>query len=534
MQRWLASRGHHSTSITYLPVKNCDGGCLQKYPGSPRLTFFAAITLILGLLTLVINIYQLHAIHQGGGVIRASIQVPVPVVEANDVQHGANKPMVWVRGRKLETGYLEHVYKVFDRLGYRFGSETTWDVLWSHDYPFAELPTVTRNLLPHQKVNHFPGSGFITNKVSLATSNLSYVPMAFRMPDDKELLMEHASAHPAKMFVQKNNKHRGIKVEKVAALNLTADGSFVQEYIHNPFLIDGKKFDVGIYTILTSIDPLRVYTYNGDALLRFCLHDYNPFDHNDLDKYVVGDDYLPTWEIPSLKMYYSDLGYTMKESLNAYIRSTGKDPSKIWTGIDEAIKGVFMATEGKLVAASSKYKSARNFFEMMRFDFVVDEDLNVYIMEANMSPNLSSAHFSPNRLLYEQVIFNLLSTVGLSSVVDPDSIHANSDDARDMQVSDKDLTVLADTCAQELCKTSCGHQQCKLCHHCMGKDWNSILKSAYKEHLHRLNCRRIIPGQMSSKRNLLTFDSLRHLSEANRLMHMWFQGKCIQDETWCR
>jgi tubulin monoglycylase TTLL15 len=41
---------------------------------------------------------------------------------------------------------------------------------------------------------------------------------------------------------------------------------------------------------------------------------------------------------------------------------------------------------------------------MVRFDFALDDDLNVFLMEANMSPNLSSSHFAPNRLLYEQVL----------------------------------------------------------------------------------------------------------------------------------
>jgi hypothetical protein len=43
-----------------------------------------------------------------------------------------------------------------------------------------------------------------------------------------------------------------------------------------------------------------------------------------LDKYVVGDDYLPTWEVPSLRKYYVDLGFSMKESLNAYLKDIGK------------------------------------------------------------------------------------------------------------------------------------------------------------------------------------------------------------------
>lgn len=71
----------------------------------------------------------------------------------------------------------------------------------------------------------------------------------------------------------------------------------------------------------------------------------------------------------------------------------------------------------QLLMSFFRYPSKANFFEMMRFDFVVDDDLNVFLMEANMSPNLSSAHFPPNQLLFEQVIFNLFGLVGVAERV---------------------------------------------------------------------------------------------------------------------
>jgi tubulin monoglycylase TTLL15 len=46
-------------------------------------------------------------------------------------------------------------------------------------------------------------------------------------------------------------------VQAIQDLDLTQEGSFVQEFVHNPLLIDGYKFDIGIYTTLTSVDPLR-------------------------------------------------------------------------------------------------------------------------------------------------------------------------------------------------------------------------------------------------------------------------------------
>jgi hypothetical protein len=50
--------------------------------------------------------------------------------------------------------------------------------------------------------------------------------------------------------------------------------SVVSEYIDNPMLIDGFKFDLRIYVALTSINPLRIYIYE-DGLVRFATVKYN-------------------------------------------------------------------------------------------------------------------------------------------------------------------------------------------------------------------------------------------------------------------
>lgn len=117
-------------------------------------------------------------------------------------------------------------------------------------------------------MNHFPGSGYFTNKVDLATSDLKHIPRAFHLPSQKQQIIDYAKKNPNYLFVQKSNSHRGIKILKINDMNLDKSGTFIQEYVQNPLLIDGLKFDIGIYTILTSVDPLRVYIYNGDVLLR--------------------------------------------------------------------------------------------------------------------------------------------------------------------------------------------------------------------------------------------------------------------------
>ena len=54
----------------------------------------------------------------------------------------------------------------------------------------------------------------------------------------------------------------------LAELDTATEDSFIQEYVDNPLLIDGRRFDIGVYTTLTSVSPLRVYVHEGDWLVR--------------------------------------------------------------------------------------------------------------------------------------------------------------------------------------------------------------------------------------------------------------------------
>lgn len=488
-----------------------------------------------------------------------------------------------VSGRVLAGGHLSHVLAVFERFGFSVdttsfpanGSHSSsprgreFDVLWTHEYPFRLHDGRLRHLRPGQLVNHFPGSGFITSKVQLAVSaggeeasagRIRHVPRSFRLPRDAETLRQFALTDPSRLFVQKSNSHRNIHVRPFQQLDLQNSSTFVQEFVSRPLLIDGYKFDIGVYAVLTSVDPLRVYVYDGDVLLRFCTQRYHPFSSDREAAYVVGDDYLPTWKVPALSRYYSEQRLGHRGSLNAHLRDRGLSSRKLWSQVDAAIRSVYTSQESALRraiearhgAGSGAGSSLGHYFELVRFDFLVDESLSVYLLEANMSPNLSSRKHPANRLLYEQLLYSVFSVVGAAGRTRPGLHHARTGPAAEMRLSEQQLAVLGRRCGSSPCSGAGEPLRCsglcRVCLACLSAEDRSSLLRAAREHFDRHQCRRLLPDLtlFSNSSSLLLHQDdddaeweedswrlLEQLSPTNQLQHIWFRAKCLTDRSWC-
>jgi tubulin monoglycylase TTLL15 len=338
-----------------------------------------------------------------------------------------------------------------------------FDLVWSYNYTKMEM---FGQLLPHQKINHLPGSYVLVSKGLVYMTQMklqklygkddfNFIPTQYRIPEDYKTFLEAFNVSQSQLKDQyerpedpqygrrwlfKNQNHRGVRFftglrDVEALMHKNSQSKVMVAQCIEPLLISGHKFDIGIYVAVVGIDPLRIYIYNN-VLLRMCKLKYPHVLDNSaaLESYVVND-YMPPWEIAALKHLYTEIPTSMNEGTNhfdvlkQYLASIGIDPNHfqdtMYGNVVKIIAGNrqhFMTSDARL--RSKKFKDDKassafgnTFFEMWRFDFLVDDAGKPWLMEVNQSPNLVPKHFpsGTDAKMKHNIVHDLLQLIGVTS-----------------------------------------------------------------------------------------------------------------------
>lgn len=164
--------------------------------------------------------------------------------------------------------------------------------------------------------------------------------------------------------------------------NPQAEAYVVQRYLENPLLIGGKKFDLRIYALVTSYQPLVVYLYRS-GFARFASFRYNTSQKNLGDNYVhltnvavqkTGPGYDAgagcKWPLRSLKLYL--IG---KFGVQA--------TDRLFLEIQELVINSLLAVQKIMI-------NDKHCFEMYGYDILIDEALKPWLIEVNSSPSLTA------------------------------------------------------------------------------------------------------------------------------------------------
>jgi len=170
-------------------------------------------------------------------------------------------------------------------------------------------------------------------------------------------------------------------------------------YIANPLLIDGLKSDLRIYVAVTSVDPLRIYVYE-EGLTRFATTKYTPPSKNDVNNREGKFCHLTNYSLNK----FNKKGFVQntnaddecggsKWSLKGFrqaLKSNGINDKAIFHKIYDVINKTLLSAEPVLSQAFKQYVPFRtNCFQLFGFDVMIDDRLNPWLLEVNLSPSLA-------------------------------------------------------------------------------------------------------------------------------------------------
>ncbi|EER03161.1 conserved hypothetical protein, partial [Perkinsus marinus ATCC 50983] len=149
-----------------------------------------------------------------------------------------------------------------------------WVLSWTGSLPKEQS---FQHLQEWQRINHFPSSHELTRKDRLwahyaamrelfGAEEFDYLPETFVLPDEKKSFLEVliGSNHPSWLWIVKppsQSRGRGIFILRDLEDLPTDSSCVISRYIVDPYLIQGYKFDLRVYVLVTGFDPLRVYLY---------------------------------------------------------------------------------------------------------------------------------------------------------------------------------------------------------------------------------------------------------------------------------
>ncbi|XP_052236726.1 LOW QUALITY PROTEIN: tubulin polyglutamylase TTLL5-like [Dreissena polymorpha] len=259
------------------------------------------------------------------------------------------------------------------------------------------------NVFHWQRLNHYPNSTVITRKDCLVRNIrrmrgvhgagvYNFSPLSFNLPNDyTRFVAEYGklkSKTDANLFSwickpADLSRGRGIFIFRdISELQYNCN-AVVQQYVANPLLIGGYKFDIRLYVAVPSFHPLTFYVYE-EGIVRFSTEKFDLSALNNIFSHLTntsinkhGPQYQTDKERvgPGCKWTVTQLRY--------YLHQSNIDDRMIWA----RIINIIILT---LLVQAPQVPKQRNCFELYGFDILIDDKLKPWLLEVNYSPALNN------------------------------------------------------------------------------------------------------------------------------------------------
>ena len=285
---------------------------------------------------------------------------------------------------------------------------------------------------PDENINKYDIYNFYNKLKNKYPSDYNYLLETLLWPEEKSAInkkFKNYKYNPDNIWILKREKENEIDNNNIYPHIFTDlneikgnnDKYILNRYLTNPLLINNKKFSMKTFVLVTGFSPLKIYFYR-DGYLTFsqsnftlnennvkdaCIHisseknefkcgknDYNNFTYED----SLFDEKCFIWNFLNFERYCKkhDIDYNM-----------------IIAQMKDIIIKTFISVNADIINKIKKLKiKDRNMFQLFTFDFILDTNNKVYLIDIDKNPSLNSKHLVPV-YIYDHLISDILNIVGV-------------------------------------------------------------------------------------------------------------------------
>uniref|UniRef100_A0A3P8UBT7 Tubulin tyrosine ligase-like family, member 11 n=1 Tax=Amphiprion percula TaxID=161767 RepID=A0A3P8UBT7_AMPPE len=296
------------------------------------------------------------------------------------------------------------------------GRRAACDIYW-HGVSFHD----NENIVSGQ-VNKFPGMIEMLRKINMSRAvrtmqelfpeEYDFYPRSWILPEEYQqfstqirMVKENDATVNPTFIVKPDGGSQGDGIYLIrdpSDLKLMAGSqakqSVVQEYIQKPLLIDKLKFDIRLYVLIKSLEPLEIYIAK-EGLTRFCTEPYQEPSQKNLSHVFM---HLTNYSlnVHSGNFVHSDSQSTgSKRTLSSVLyrlAAKGVDIKRVWSDIIALVIKTVIAVVPELKvyyqADIPPGKPGPTCFQILGFDILLMKNLKPVLLEVNSNPSMRIEH----------------------------------------------------------------------------------------------------------------------------------------------